>query len=118
MRFRYEDLHVTEDALQLIELAYQISSKFPDDERYNLTSQLRRASNSVLLNIAEGSARNSKKDFARFLTISLGSITECHATLKIASKRGYIEQSDIDEFDKVAGYAWARISALRKSQLS
>lgn len=116
MRFRYQDLRVTEDIHIFIEKIYTISSQFPAEERYALMSQARRAATSILLNLAEGSARNSPKDFSRFITISLGSLTEVHACLSIAMRQAYITQVNLDEVNILAEGIWFKLQSLRNSQ--
>lgn len=74
MKFRYEELRVGESILDFVDLVYAATEHFPDTERFGLSSQLRRAAFSVYLNLAEGSARRSGRDFSRFITISLGSL--------------------------------------------
>lgn len=95
MRFRYENLEVTKDILSLITAIYSLTASFPPAERYGLTSQLRRAANSILLNTVEGTARKSKKDFQRFITMSLGSNVEVHAACKIALSLGIVTSSNL-----------------------
>lgn len=71
---------------------YRASDKFPKDELYGLTSQLRRSALSVPLNIVEGYSRNSKNEFRQFLKISLGSLAEAGYLLEFSLKRGYLSQ--------------------------
>jgi four helix bundle protein len=80
--------------MDLVTEIYRFTQSFPEQEKYGLTSQLRRAAVSVPSNIAEGAARNSKKDFARFLYISLGSLSEIETQLIIAENLEYC--ADID----------------------
>jgi four helix bundle protein len=80
----FRDLVVWQKAMNLVELVYAISKSFPADERYALTSQLRRASVSVPSNIAEGYGRNSTLDYVRFLQIALGSSYELETQLELA----------------------------------
>ena len=75
--------------MDLVESIYKISSNFPKDEMYALTSQIRRASVSIPSNIAEGSARNGNKEFIQFLYISLGSVSEVETQLMIAQRLKY-----------------------------
>jgi four helix bundle protein len=70
---------------------YNLTDKFPSDERFGLTSQLRRAGVSIPSNIAEGAGRFYVKEFIRFLHISMGSLSEVETQLEIARRRGYIE---------------------------
>ncbi|MFY0607189.1 MAG: four helix bundle protein [Cyclobacteriaceae bacterium] len=75
-------------------LIYGLTSKFPDSERFGLTSQLRRASSSVPANIAEGCGRDSEKDFRRFFFIANGSATEVEYFLILATELGYLDKSE------------------------
>jgi four helix bundle protein len=77
---------------------YKLSEQFPKSEGFGLTSQIRRASVSIPSNIAEGSGRNSTKDFIRFLHISSGSLSEVETQIEIAKRLGYItDTEDIKE---------------------
>ncbi len=73
---------------------YSITSKFPENEKFGLTNQLRRASISIPSNIAEGSSRHSNKDFTRFLQIAIGSAYEIETQLLIASDLNSIKKVD------------------------
>lgn len=75
---------------------YLITSTFPSDEKFGITNQLRRASVSIPSNIAEGSSRNSNKDFARFLEIAIGSAYEIETQLLIASDLGFFKQEILE----------------------
>lgn len=80
----FRDLVVWQKSMNLVERVYSITKQFPADERYALTSQLKRASVSVPSNIAEGYGRNSTADYIRFLKISLGSLYELDTQLELA----------------------------------
>ena len=73
-------------AIDFADLVYAATRSFPDDERFGLRNQMRRAAVSVSSNIAEGSGRTSKKDFARFVELAYGSLMEIVSQLEIASK--------------------------------
>lgn len=75
---------------------YSITATFPNDEKFGITNQLRRASVSIPSNIAEGSSRNSNKDFSRFIEISIGSAYEIETQLLIASDLGFINHDKLD----------------------
>ncbi len=70
---------------------YEITSQFPEEEKFGITNQLRRASVSIPNNIAEGSGRKSSKEFAQFLSISLGSTNEVEYLIELSKDLGFIE---------------------------
>jgi len=98
MAFDFEKLEVYKKALNLAEKIYKVTSNFPECERYGLQGQLRRASVSVSSNIAEGSGRYNKKDFAQFLRIARGSLYECIPLFEISLRVGYIDKNINEEF--------------------
>ncbi len=79
---------------ELVLLIYQKSREFPAEERFGITSQLRRAASSAAANIAEGSGRESARDFLRFLSIALGSLKESEYFLLLAYDLGHLRASD------------------------
>src|SRR5580704_14313366 len=97
MAFRFEDLQVWQKAMELDEQINQLTKGFPKDEVYILTSQIKRAADSVVLNIAEGSTGQSKAVFKVFLGYALSSAIEVVSCLFIAKKRGCINQQSFDE---------------------
>ncbi len=116
MQFNYEKLRISPKIHKLIVEIYKISSVFPDEEKFGLTSQIRRAATSVLLNLAEGSARFSKAEFARFLNISIASLVEVDACLKIATTLGFILEKERAKTDTLIQEIYFKLVALRKSQ--
>ena len=101
MGYRFEKLTVWQKSMDFCTDIYAISKYFPKDEIYGLTSQLRRAATSIPLNIAEGSACRTKKEFVQFLYIALRSQYEVATILKLVSRLGYINK---DDFAKLNGY--------------
>ena len=91
--FRFIDFQVYQEAKEFHKLIVVLTKKFPGEYRY-LADQFKRASLSVILNIAEGSAKRSDKDFNRYLENSLGSIGEAIACLDVALSIGLITQSN------------------------
>lgn len=85
----FRDLTVWQKAHKLALAVYSHTAGFPKDERFGLTAQVRRAAVSVASNIAEGRGRNSDRDFARFLSIAAGSLSEVECQLLIACDLGY-----------------------------
>ena len=94
---RFKDLEIWKLSRLFCSQIYLVTVNFPENEKFGLTNQLRRASVSVPSNIAEGCSRSSNKDFTRFLEIAIGSIYEIETQLLIASDLGYINQSKLDE---------------------
>jgi four helix bundle protein len=88
----FRDLVVWQKAMDLVERIYAITAQFPPEERYALTSQLKRASVSVPSNIAEGYGRNSTVDYIRFLQISLGSLFELDTQLELSNRLGFASE--------------------------
>jgi four helix bundle protein len=82
----YRDLDVWCEAMRLLETVYRVASRLPPDERFELSSQLRRAAVSVVANIAEGHGRDCTGDYLRFLSYAKGSLMEVE-TLLLASER-------------------------------
>lgn len=87
---RYRDLEVWKRSHALVLRIYQLTKSFPDDERFGLTSQLRRATVSVPANIAEGSKRRKSQDYARFLNIAEGSLSETDYLILCSQDLGYL----------------------------
>jgi len=88
----HKRLDVWKTAMQLVKEIYRITSKFPEEERYGLTSQMRRSAVSVPSNIAEGAARSGHKEFLRFLYIARGSLSELETQILIAIELTYIAE--------------------------
>jgi len=93
----HKDLDVWKDGIELVKLIYNLTSSFPKEEMYGLTSQIRRSGVSIPCNIAEGAARKNKKEFVQFLYIALGSIAELETQLIISKELEYIH--DLKIFD-------------------
>jgi four helix bundle protein len=97
----YRTLIVWERAHQFTLDVYRATKTFSADERYGLTSQLRRASSSICANIAEGCGRSSDSDFARFLHIAAGSASEADYHLLLARDLGYLPPRRYDELNSL-----------------
>ena len=83
-------------SLDFVEEIYRITDSFPPEERYGLSSQMRRAAVSIVSNIAEGASRSSEIDFARFIEMSVGSTFEIETQIIVAVRLSYIEQKVAD----------------------
>lgn len=94
---------------------YKVTSAFPKEELFGLTNQIRRASVSVPSNIAEGEARNSDKEFLRFLYIAMGSVQEIDTQLLITLNLKYISISDYDHLTTLLEQIAKKLNGLIKS---
>lgn len=106
----YQELFVWKKAITFSISIYGITKKFPDDEKFGLISQMRRAAVSIPSNIAEGSKRGTVKDYAAFLRIAHGSGAELETQLIIGKELDYIDEatftslkSDLNEIMKMLG---------------
>jgi len=90
----HEKLDVWKKSIDLVVEVYRLTAKFPSEERFGLISQIRRASVSIPANIAEGAARESDKEYLRFLSIAQGSASEVETELHIASRLGFLSDED------------------------
>lgn len=95
----YKDLIVWQKSVDLTVEIYKLSSKFPKEEIYALTSQIRRASCSVTLKIAEGFGRNTTKSYVSFLYIAEGSLREVEAAVILSVRLGFVKQQECDSIN-------------------
>lgn len=93
----FRELQVWKRSIQLVKEIYELTSDFPDIEKFGLISQLRRCAVSVPSNIAEGSGRKTDKDFSNFLSMSLGSQFELETQLIIGNEIGFISKAVLDK---------------------
>ncbi|MBI5125669.1 MAG: four helix bundle protein [Planctomycetes bacterium] len=115
-QYGFEKLIVWQKSMELCEYVYKVTHNFPKEELFGLTSQLKRASYSIPLNIAEGSASKSRKEFKRFLTIALGSQYECITLLKLSIRLNFLSEDDYSELFKKCDEVGRLLNALIKSQ--
>jgi four helix bundle protein len=93
----HHKLEAWNQAVELVTDVYRKTDSFPKEERYGLTSQIRRAAVSIPANIAEGAARFSSKEFARFLSNAQGSASELETELLIAHRLGYLDETNFSQ---------------------
>ena len=96
--FKFEKLHIWQDSMDFGEDVFLISSSFPKEEQFNLTSQIRRAVDSIALNISEGAILQSNLEFGRFLGYSIRSLAEVVTCLHKAKRRNYISSDLFKDF--------------------
>ena len=96
----FKELKIWKQSRCFVKDIYLLTKKFPDDERFGLTQQMRRAVVSIPSNIAEGSGRGTDKDFSHFIDIAYGSIFEVETQLILSLDLEYISQTDFDVINK------------------
>ncbi len=111
---RFEDMKVWQEAQDLAVLVYTLTYKLPDDEKFGLMSQMRRASSSVSANIAEGFGRKSFRDSNNFYRIALGSLLETKNFIYLSGRLDYLEQADIDSAIESINSVHKQITAIMK----
>jgi four helix bundle protein len=116
--FDFEKLETWQKAMAFADMVYAITRDFPVDERFGLTNQMRRAAVSISSNIAEGAARNSKTDYARFLEIATGSLFEVVSQSYIGRRQGFLSAANFDRLYSAAEEQGKMLSGLRRSVLS
>ena len=104
----YKELLVWQKGMSLAKIVYQLTARFPPEERYGLTSQMRRAAVSVPSNIAEGQARKTTNEFLQFLSVAAGSLAELDTQLALSVELSFLRQTEaepalkeIDELQKM-----------------
>lgn len=111
----YRDLLVWQKGIDLVKQIYRLTKNFPNDERFGLTSQMRRAAVSVPSNIAEGQARRTTPDFIKFISIAEGSLAELHTQTRIAVELEYCSQNNIDELLTMIDELRRMLNSLRRA---
>src|SRR5205809_4353326 len=115
MAFKFEKLIVWQKSLDLSDEVNQLTKTFPKNEIYVLASQIKRAADSVALNIAEGSTGQSNAEFKRFLGIALRSDIEVVSCIFIAKRRDIINKEDFEKIYRMCEEILIMINALRNS---
>lgn len=116
-KYSFEKLQVWQLSRAFTADMYRLTKSFPTDEKFGLVSQIRRSASSVPANLAEGSARVSGKEKARFTEVAFGSLIETLNHLIIASDLGYINADVIDTMRPKIEEISNKLNALRRSQL-
>ncbi len=111
----YSELIAWQKAMDLVQLVYAFTNRFPKEELYGLTNQVRRAAVSIPSNIAEGQGRRSTNEFLRFLSIAHGSLREVDTQVLIAARLGYLQEADIQNLIELAGEVGRLINGLINS---
>ena len=116
----HKNLDVWRDSVKLAASVYKLTEIFPAEEKFGLTSQMRRASVSISSNIAEGAARQSKKEYIQFLYIASGSASELDTQLDISEEIGLVKSEQLktlrDSVDSVSRMLQGLIRSLKKRE--
>lgn len=115
MALDYRELRVWQDAMSVAEAVYGVTAKFPADERFGLVSQMRRAAVSVVSCIAECNARNSTRDYLRFLSMSSGSLAEVETQTLLAQRLRYVGAPDAESLLSALHLVARQLQALKKA---
>ena len=115
MPFKFEKLEVWKESIVLTGLVHEVTLTFPKEELYILTSQIKRAADSIALNLAEGSTGQSDAEFAKFLGHSIRSGVEVVSCIYVARQRKIILELDFKRIYEATDILVMRIQALRKS---
>ncbi len=113
--YRFEDLDVWKIGMQIVHEVYRVTKKFPREEQFALTDQLKRASTSIVLNVAEGSGQPTKKGFVLYIQRSKSSTLECVACVKIALQEQYVAKQDVISLEKLLEREYFKLVGLAKS---
>ena len=111
MEFGFQRVFAWQKAHEFVLSVYQITKKFPNDEKFGLTSQFRRSAVSIEANIAEGYKKLSKTDKLRFFNIAQGSLEECRDYIILALDLGYIDNEDYSNLCSLSEYASRMINS-------
>ena len=113
--FNFEKLDAWQAAIEFADLVYEVTGSFPNDERFGLTNQMRRAAISISSNIAEGSSRGSRPDFSRFIEIATGSLFEVVSQATVSERRIWLNKAQYEQIYLAAEKQSRMLSGLRKS---
>ena len=116
--FSFEKLEVWKEAIELSKEIYALTKKYPEQEKFGLTSQLRRVSNSISANLAEGTSRITKKDKAHFTAIAYSSTMEVLNHLILSKELCFINEDSYEKLRKQVYKISNMLNGLRKSQLN
>ncbi len=110
----YRDLLVWQKGMTLVKEIYKLTQGFPDEERFGLISQMRRAAVSIPSNIAEGQARHTTREFVQFLSHAEGSLAEVDTQLRLSTELGFCECSQAAATEQLADELRRMLNSLRR----
>jgi four helix bundle protein len=111
----YRELKVWQKGMELVTLVYKVTTGFPKEEMYGLTAQIRRSVVSLPSNIAEGAARDTTRDFLRFISITHGSLAELETQLLIAGNLGFLNTDKLSPLEQMMSEIGRMLNGLQRS---
>lgn len=114
----HKKLDVWRISMDLVTEVYKVTDKFPKEEKFSLADQIHRSAISIPSNIAEGAARNTKKEFVNFLHIAQGSLSELDTQIELAKRLKYIEEQSWKDLDIMMERIDKMLTGLIRSQKS
>src|SRR5680860_580764 len=115
MPFKFEKLEIWKLAIVFADEVHLITRKFPKEELFSLTSQFKRAADSISLNISEGSIGQSDAQQIKFMGYAIRSLAECITCLHLAQRRGYISEGEFTSFYKRSETLFAKMNRFKSS---
>ena len=112
LRLNHQKLEVYKASRLFVRECYKLAKFLPAEEKFGMISQLKRASLSVHLNIAEGSSRKSEAERKRYFEMSRGSVIEIDAVIELAVDMGYLKEQDVQEFGKSIVFCFKLLSGM------
>ena len=117
-KYRFEDLEVWQIGMNIVHETYKLTAQFPKSETFALSDQLKRASTSIVLNIAEGSGQPTKKGFVLYIQRAKSSVLECVSVVKIALQESFLDSTSTDRIQNLLQEEYFKLVALAKSMKS
>ena len=112
---KYQELKAWQAAMQLAELAYVLSARFPKHQTYGLASQLQRSAVSIPSNVAEGHARDSLREYLHHISIAMGSLAEVETQLLLAERLNYVKAEEMRTLEGLVEQTGMMLRGLQKS---
>ena len=114
LKLNHKQLDVWKTSVDLVKEIYKLTQNFPKDEQYGITSQLKRASVSIVSNISEGLSRNTKLDIRRFLQIARSSLVEIDSQIEISLQLNFCSKEQIQNLDELSNRVFAMLTNMIK----
>jgi four helix bundle protein len=113
--YGYRDLIVWQKGIELAKLIYRLTQRLPNEEKFGLVSQMRRAAVSVPSNVAEGQARHTTKEFIQFVSHAEGSLAELDTQLRLGVELGYCSNGETDQISSLMEEVRKMLNGLRRN---